>query len=265
MPFPEIIRVIYEKNPLDEVICQLRFPPILKIDANVPADFQEAIRNDFPKYSEKKEINVDVPTGIKEEIPPEVLVRILQSSDAKTNYEFLTDDESWKVNLTRTFIALSTKKYLHWEEFIQKFNAPLKALNDIYSPMKYTRVGLRYINIIHRSKLGLTDVDWAKLIQPQVLGILGSDEIGNNVNSFESKYEILLSDSESFVRMRSKLVKPKDNSELCYYIDNDFVNEKSTNIKDVLTKLDFLRKRGSRFFRWCIKEELHQAMEPKEL
>ncbi|MCH7755956.1 TIGR04255 family protein, partial [candidate division KSB1 bacterium] len=53
MPFPEVKRVIYKKNPLDRVICQLRFSPILKIDAEIPAEFQDMIRADFPNYSEK--------------------------------------------------------------------------------------------------------------------------------------------------------------------------------------------------------------------
>ena len=37
-------RVIYAKRQLVEVICQLRFPEILKIEAHEPADFQDAIR-----------------------------------------------------------------------------------------------------------------------------------------------------------------------------------------------------------------------------
>ena len=40
-------RVIYAKRQLVEVICQLRFPEILKIDVSEPADFQERIRRDF--------------------------------------------------------------------------------------------------------------------------------------------------------------------------------------------------------------------------
>ena len=59
MPFPEVKRVIYKKNPLDRVICQLRFAPILKIDAEIPADFQEMIRADFPNYSEKMTHQID--------------------------------------------------------------------------------------------------------------------------------------------------------------------------------------------------------------
>ena len=40
-------RCIYENNQLGEVICQLRFPEILAIGANLPVDFQEAIREEF--------------------------------------------------------------------------------------------------------------------------------------------------------------------------------------------------------------------------
>ena len=42
-------RHIYRRNQLTDVICQLRFPEILTISANAPADFQEAIRDEFPQ------------------------------------------------------------------------------------------------------------------------------------------------------------------------------------------------------------------------
>ena len=43
-------RKIYRRNQLIEVICQLRFPEILKIEAHEPADFQDAIRQAYPQY-----------------------------------------------------------------------------------------------------------------------------------------------------------------------------------------------------------------------
>ena len=48
-------RCIYRKNQLQEVICQLRFPEILSIGVNVPAAFQDAIRDEYPQYSARKD------------------------------------------------------------------------------------------------------------------------------------------------------------------------------------------------------------------
>ena len=49
--FYEADRVVYAKPQLLEVICQLRFPTILSISAKEPAEFQELIRSDIPRYS----------------------------------------------------------------------------------------------------------------------------------------------------------------------------------------------------------------------
>lgn len=48
MKLPEFDRVIYEYNPLFEVVCQLTFPPILKISHQEPVEFQDEIRFQYP-------------------------------------------------------------------------------------------------------------------------------------------------------------------------------------------------------------------------
>ena len=53
--FSECERVNYAKAQLAEVICQLRFPTILRIGASEPAEFQERIREDYPRYSRNVE------------------------------------------------------------------------------------------------------------------------------------------------------------------------------------------------------------------
>jgi hypothetical protein len=45
MPFPAAERVTFQKNPLNEVICQLRFPPILKIDHHEPGRMSMVFRS----------------------------------------------------------------------------------------------------------------------------------------------------------------------------------------------------------------------------
>jgi len=264
MPFPEVKRVIYKKNPLDRVICQLRFPPILKIDAEIPAEFQDKVRTEFPNYSEKTEFKIEPSPRIKGQIPVELLSQVLQSTSTK-NYEFSSEDGQWKINLTRTFIALTAHKYERWENFKKKLEIPLTALNEIYSPVHFSRIGLRYMDVIQRSTLGLDGVSWTELLQPHILGFLGSPEISEFVKNLESAYEIALSDKESTVRMVTRLVEDEDKSEICYMIDSDFFNSKKMSINDTISKLDYFNRRASRLIQWCITERLHKSMEPQKV
>ena len=48
--FSDEPRCIYRNNQIAEVICQFRFPEILKIASDPPAAFQEAIRAAYPQY-----------------------------------------------------------------------------------------------------------------------------------------------------------------------------------------------------------------------
>jgi len=265
MPFPDVQRVIYKRNPLEQVICQLRFPPILKIDAEIPAEFQDKVRKDYPNFSEISEWKkVGIPRAVKGQIPPEALRQVLQPPGNK-NYEFSSENGQWQVNLTRTFIALTADNYERWEEFKDKLVDPLDALIAVYSPAHFSRIGLRYINVIRRSVLDLGDVSWSDLLQPYVLGILSSPGVGEHVQNFENRYEIRLSDGESVARVTTGFVQHVDDGEIGYMIDNDFYNTDKTSLDAAIEKLDYFNKRASRLIQWCITDRLHQAMEPQIL
>ena len=78
-----------------------------------------------------------------------------------TNYHFLSADGRWKLNLTKDFIALSTLGYSGWEDFALHLDKALAAFIQIYKPAYFQRVGLRYVNLFSRIRLGLEDVSWA--------------------------------------------------------------------------------------------------------
>ncbi|HCX32033.1 MAG TPA: hypothetical protein DHU55_20040 [Blastocatellia bacterium] len=261
MPFPEVQRVLYHRNPLNQVVCQLRFSPILKIDAEVPAAFQDKVRGFFCNFAETAEWNVEVQSPEAGILPPDLLRQAIQ---AGKNYEFSSDDGQWKINLTRTFVALTATKYERWEQFKDKLIIPFQALIDVYSPEHLSRIGLRYVDVINRLKLGLVGVEWKELLQPYILGVLSSP-VGDNVSAFESKYEIKLSDQLSLVRILTKFVKEADTGELCYMIDSDFFNAHKTPVDKAFENLDYLNSRASRLIQWCVTEKLHRAMEPQPL
>ena len=171
MFFASYDRYRYARSPLVEVICQLRFPAILSIGAKEPAEFQEAVRRDFPRYSARVE-----------RVPPKVVGAgtpnaSVQQQPPVTNYQFLSADGTWKLNLTSSFIALSTLRYTRWEEFAQALDRPLAQFIQIYQPAFFERAGLRYINAFSRKVLGLEDTPWADLIQPAFLGPLAEPDV----------------------------------------------------------------------------------------
>lgn len=260
--FPEITRVVYKINPLDNVICQLRFPPILKIDTEVPSDFQDKIRSYYPSLSESSELTFETSPNIEEQMPADAIKQMLKSPGIK-NYEFSSEDGKWKVNLTRNFMSLSTKQYHRWEEFKEKLQLPLETLVSIYSPSYFTRVGLRYVDVIRRSKLGLADIDWKELINEHILGLLAVSGVGEAARGFQSIYEVKLEDSN--IRISTRTVKSIDSDEVCFMIDSDFFNTNKLELEEALKKLDFFNNHASRLIRWCIKDRLHKAMEPQEL
>ena len=155
-------RYAYGKSQLIEVICQLRFPTILSIDTREPADFQETVRAAFPRY----QCQVEKLPGVN-------------GAPARTvnNHTFISEDGGYKLSLTKDFIALSTMRYTHWEDFAARLDEPLGQFIKIYRPNCFDRVGLRFVNAISREQLGLTGRRWNDLLQPPYLGILDEDDV----------------------------------------------------------------------------------------
>ena len=163
-------RTILTNPQLQEVICQLRFPDILMLNQQQPAQFQDRIRDVFPNFSVLKETPAPKITGT----PGNMTV---ENQPSTPNYQFISEDSLWKVNLTSKFISLSCRKYTCWEEFAKMLDKPLAAFIQLYHPAYFTRLGLRYINIISRSQLGLSGVPYRDLIQPEYLGLLAHEDV----------------------------------------------------------------------------------------
>lgn len=256
--FSRDARCHYRKNQLGEVICQLRFPEILTIEANVPAEFQEAIRDTFPHYSSRKETPA-----------PKLVNGRLEPQQPNNNYQFVSEDGHWRVNLTSTFISLACNRYTCWEDFAKMLDMPLAAFIQLYRPAFFERVGLRYLNFISRKDLGLEDTPFRELMQSQYLGILADDEI---IEAATSRTTV---DAEFAIRggCRAKIhagpgfVKRggTENKEVHFIFDQDLFLPGKVAINLSAGALETLHSQANAIFRGAITDTLHDAMEPKEI
>lgn len=259
MLFSEYERYQYARSPLIEVICQLRFPAILTINTKEPAEFQEAVRHDFPRYAARQEqlppkvVGAGTPNAKMEPQPP------------VTNYSFVSADGLWKLNLTKDFIALSTLRYTRWEDFALRLDKPLAQFIQVYAPAFFERIGLRYKNAVSKSRLGLTDRLWDDLIASPYLGILGEPDVDETqVGRSSVDTEIAL---EGGIRLKTHagpglINGGKQDPEPKFILDGDLSLTGNTAADKVPALLDDLHRYAERFFHGAITQELHEAMGP---
>lgn len=253
MHFTEHPRVIYKSNPLDEVITQARFSRILRLEEETPAEFQERIKDKYPVLIQKESVSMDV--FADEEVAKKTITPI---------YEFSSREGDWTLVLSSEFLALTTKNYTQWEEFIGRFEEALGFFIEIYNPNFYSRLGLRYKDLIVPSKLGLKDRPWSDLINPVCLGFISDNDVGIE-NIRESLLRTLVTLDNGFVTINCSLVKLKDSNETCYLIDSDFFTPNAVELGDARNILGSFNSEARNLFRWCIKEDLHNAMEPEPI
>ncbi len=264
MPIPASERVIYAINPLVEVICQVRYPTVFRIESEPPVAFQESLRDLFPIAQQKQ---------IATLVPPELLSLLPEPASRSlplmTAYDFTSRDGNWTVSLTRDFLALTARKYIRWEQFRELFNQAAEALQRAYAVRFYVRVGLRYQDVICRSQLGMEDVAWRDLLRPSIAGELGEPDIAEEVIERLTVTRLRLPQQEAFVRLQHGLVTYRQTSEsageVCYLIDADFFTERQVEVQDVDGVLDYLNQQAGNLFRWCISQKLHHALQPRHV
>ncbi len=258
MAFPDAERVFYQKNPLAEVICQIRFPSILKIDTESPTEFQEEIRRRFPYY--KMKATLKFPDELAK-----LVVKEVPLPPGGTAHEFTSKDKNWSLSLTRGFLAIVCREYSQWEDFKDWLQEPLEIFLQLYKPAFFTRIGLRYRNIIDRSVLELEDVRWSELLEPWIAGPLAAKDVAERVDHCANEILIHLPDERSRVHVHHGLVKEESTNKVRYLLDADLFDDQETEADDAVKHLDYFNEQARLLFRWCITERLHRAMVPQPL
>jgi len=258
--FPDSPRVIYERSPLVEVICQVRFPTILRIQTTLPVEFQEAIRERFPLFEQS--VGQSIP-----DLPPEVarMINPLVRPDGGVAYTFAAEDGQERVSLSSSSLSMNTGRYTRWEDFWAAFEVPLKVLVDQYSPAFYVRVGLRYMDAICRSDVGLTDRPWSALLAPHILGELQLPEIEQHVQEVNRQVRWKFPGETGGIFFRHGLGKKQGRDETCYVIDFDLYTDQKVEVADASSVLRSFNRRAGKAFRWCLTEDLHLALGPRHL
>ncbi|MDZ8138834.1 MAG: TIGR04255 family protein [Nostoc sp. DedQUE04] len=255
---PESERVIYERNPLIQVACQLRFPPILKISRQEPVEFQDEIRFQYPLFE-----------SMQPQVPSEISQAIQQFGIpllSDLSYSFKSEDQKWQLSISKDFITISTSAYEKYELFEKRFREAVEVFERIYKPSFYTRVGLQYQDLIIRSKLGLEDKDWSDLIGENIASELYNSELAPSIQLMIKN--LILKAEHGQVNFKHGFVSVKEpetnKDEIAYLLDTDFYIEKKIERgENAWNILNQFNQSARKLFRWSITDTLHNAMRPQ--
>ncbi|MBL8252723.1 MAG: TIGR04255 family protein [Candidatus Competibacter sp.] len=258
-------RVRYTKNPLVEVVAQVRFPRILEIDDQLPSDFQRALRQDYPLLEIQEEtLSVMIGQGPNKMMADDLPKRA-------TIYHFIAPDRAWRISLASEFVALSCAKYEKWEDFRPRMMTGLETVAKLYSVTHWTRLGLRYRDLIIREDIGLTDVSWRQLLAPFLLGVTLADSLveGHNI----SETDVLAAQSyvsfqleDCALGLRHGIVRKEQTGDQAYMIDVDFYLDNQIakfDLDAIKHHLDSFHANAGAIFRGCIQPRLHDALGPQ--
>lgn len=258
--FPPSQRVLYESAPLVQVVFQLRFPRLLAIETQAPAQFQERIRQTFPLLERTADFAMPTMPSL-----PTDLLQLMNTQMGAGAYQFLTVDRMLTVTLTSDSMTLTANRYTHWQSFWSHVSGPLHALNEIYRPSFYTRVGLRYLDAINRESIGLSGRHWSDLLQPHLLDPLVFPKFEGNVETVGHQLKLRLPDDSGFVTLRHGYGTVSGKQGISYVIDFDFSQEPHVEVADVEPTIGHFNQLSGRAFRSCLKPELHDALRPRIL
>ena len=148
-----------------------------------------------------------------------------------------------------------------------QLDKPLAAFIQTYRPAFFERVGLRYLNFISRSALGLEGTPFKELLQPQYLGLLADEEVPEGATTRNAVDAELAIRGGCRVKLHAGpgLVKRNGQAdkEIKFIFDQDLFMPGQVPVNLSAGALQTLHAQAWSIFRGAITEKLHEALEPR--
>lgn len=265
-------RVVYEHNPLVEVLCQVRFNRVLRLVNAGPEAFQRRFAAQYPKLVVEPVASFQI---VVDSTNAGAAVEAASQAASPPIYHFVSEDKRRKVSISADFISFSCEIYERWELFKEQALEAFVAFLEIYPEATPSRIGLRYKDLIVRENLGLKDVPWEKLVTPFIAGVFAVEDFLEEPLTVEDEAHVqqasqaTLRLDECSLLVQSTLLRSTGvELQTAFLIDSDFFRDSSgydLHTGKLSENLEDLHGNAYALFRRCITETLHHALGPKAI
>ena len=223
----------YKLNFLKQAVCELRFPTLMELgDSRPPAAMVAALRKEYPHL----------------ELANQVTIGVGAATGSSNAHIFRSSKLNWTVSLNQSSLSIETTAYPGYPQMRERILRVVDAAAKIIDSDFFTRIGLRYINVI--------DVDedptdgWvnADLAQP----ILSRQFKG--IHEYAGRLQLLAEDGGCLLQHGIRLKQPaRDGKALPpeYLIDIDSFRSEVA-LSDTAAALDVMHSQAFDIFDWSL-------------
>ncbi|KGS15481.1 TIGR04255 family protein [Pseudomonas coronafaciens] len=225
----------YKRNFLQQAVCEFRFPTLMELgEQRPPAAFVRALRKDYPHLELTNELTLGPGSG---------------NAGSSNVHIFRSTKLNWNVSLKESAITIETTSYTGFDTLRERITKVVKAAEEIIDSDFFTRIGLRYINVIDSGDDPITD--W---INPALTGAVTSNAF-TGISDFAGRMQLKADDGGCTFQhgIRLAQIKEGDQPKPEYLIDIDiFRTEIST--QDVADAIEVMHQQAFDLFDWSLTD-----------
>ncbi|QWF71826.1 TIGR04255 family protein [Methylomonas paludis] len=231
----------YKRNFLHQAVCELRFPTLMELgDPRPPTILVKALRKEYPHLELANEVSLGIGGN---------------SSNNTHTHIFRSAKFTWTVSLKQSSLSIETTAYSDYDHMKERVLRVVDAASKIIDSDFFTRIGLRYINIV---KCDTNPVlGW---VNPELVGPLLSGHF-KGIHEYAGKLQLTADDGGCLLQHGIVLKQKQSAGEMVpdYLLDIDvFRNE--IQLSDTGEALDAMHLQVFDIFDWAIGSKAREHL-----
>ncbi len=223
----------YKRNFLRQAVCEFRFPTLMELgDPRPPASLVTALRKEYPHLELANEVTLGIGGG---------------TPGSNNTHIFRSAKLTWTVSLKQSILTVETTAYTEYAQMKERVLRVVDAASKIIDSDFFTRVGLRYINVIDSG----TDPRDGWVNSALIAPIDSGNFLG--IQEYAGKLQLGAPDGGCLLQHGIRIKQPHLGEPVPpeYVLDIDtYRNEVS--LSDIATVLDAMHAQTFELFDWAI-------------
>lgn len=237
----------YKRNFLRQAVCELRFPTIMEFgDPRPPAAFVTALRKEYPHLELANEVRIGIGSG---------------ATGSNNSHIFRSAKLNWTVSLKQSAVSIETTAYTEYANMRERVLRVVEAASKIIDADFFTRVGIRYVNVINS---GVDPVQgW---VNPVLVGPILSGAF-TGIQEYAGKLQLVAEDGgcllQHGIRMKQEYSREEDIPPE-YVLDIDTFRTE-VKLSDTAVALDALHAQAFDIFDWSLGPQAREHLSVAKL